>query len=331
MQVTVVPSWYGYRGEDWRGYVDVESARAYGRFIGERLGRHRNLVWLLGGDNAPVADNGSAAGGAARSRDVRAATRAMAQGIRETEAVRHLMTYHASRGVDSLRHFAGDDWHTVVSAYSGALTLARRRRQPGHRPPGHPHRGVLRRPGDVHPARPAAAARPGVVVRARWRRVRLRPRGRLGPGPGPRARQRRRRGHVAPRAECAVRPRRGSPREDGRRPAPAAPGRRRRPRRRPWQRVGPGHRGDLRRRTHRPRLRARAPRRCRSRWRPWAGAASRASWLDPADGTERTVDVPAGRVRGRPCARPPAWTTPSWCCAPADLASGVHEPPVGRR
>ena len=121
LQVTLVPSWYGFRGEDWRGYVDVDSARTYGRFLGERLGHHPNLMWLLGGDNRPVGDVDRVPDGA-RTGDVLDATRQMARAIRESEAVPHLMSYHASRGVDSVELFGDDDWHTFVSAYSGELT-----------------------------------------------------------------------------------------------------------------------------------------------------------------------------------------------------------------
>jgi Protein of unknown function (DUF4038)/Putative collagen-binding domain of a collagenase len=121
MQLTLVPSWYGYQGEDWRGHVDEASARTYGRFLGERLGSHRNLMWLLGGDNDAVGDIFRARG-PHRAWDVRAATRAMAEGIRETEAVRHLASYHAARNVSSLAHFADDGWHSFVSAYSDELT-----------------------------------------------------------------------------------------------------------------------------------------------------------------------------------------------------------------
>ena len=122
MQLTLVPSWYGYLGEDWRGHVDARSARAYGRFLGARLGHHRNLMWLLGGDNDPVGNAQRARGGSSRSRDVLRATRAMAEAIRQSEAVPHLMSYHTSRSATSLDHFARDRWHTFASAYSGALT-----------------------------------------------------------------------------------------------------------------------------------------------------------------------------------------------------------------
>ena len=121
LQVTVVPSWYGYQGEDWRGSVDAGSAAAYGRFVGERLGHHPNLMWLLGGDNDPLGDVAKVPDGGATG-DVKDATRAMAEAIVETEAVPHLMSYHAERRVSSLQFFADDDWHTFTSAYSAELT-----------------------------------------------------------------------------------------------------------------------------------------------------------------------------------------------------------------
>ncbi|WP_164983774.1 DUF4038 domain-containing protein [Cellulomonas endophytica] len=123
LQVALVPAWYGYEGENWRGELDEGAAAAYGTFLGERLGGHRNLLWLLGGDNDPVDDVDKVDGDRAdRVRDVRDATDAMAEAIAEAEAVPHLMSYHARRTVSSLEFFAGRDWHTFASAYGDALT-----------------------------------------------------------------------------------------------------------------------------------------------------------------------------------------------------------------
>ncbi|WP_175499577.1 DUF4038 domain-containing protein [Cellulomonas marina] len=127
LTVTLVPSWYGYRGEDWRGALGVDDARAYGAFLGERLGHHPNLLWLLGGDDDVRGDVDRvdpAVAGREEVRDARAATRAMAEAIRDAEAVPHLMSYHASRGTSSLVDLADEDWQTFVSAYSGTATAA---------------------------------------------------------------------------------------------------------------------------------------------------------------------------------------------------------------
>ncbi len=121
LAVTLVPSWYGYGGEDWRSVVTTANAAAYGAFLGERLGAHENLVWMLGGDNNPVGDTARVPEGGDTS-DKTAATNAMGEAIRRAEPVRHLMTYHAKRRVSSFTHFAASPWHTLASAYSDERT-----------------------------------------------------------------------------------------------------------------------------------------------------------------------------------------------------------------
>lgn len=121
LQLTLVPSWYGYAGEDWRGHLTESRARAYGTFLGRRLGGERNITWLLGGDNDPVGDTGKVPGGL-RTGSVVGATDAMATAIRSTETVRHLMSYHAKRRVSSARYFDDRPWHTFYSAYSDELS-----------------------------------------------------------------------------------------------------------------------------------------------------------------------------------------------------------------
>lgn len=122
LAITLVPSWYGYAGEDWRSNVSTSNAATYGTFLGKRLGHHLNLLWMLGGDNDPTSsDTAKVPSGADRS-DKTAATNAMGNAIRSGEPVRHLMTYHAKRPVSSLKHFAGQPWHTFASAYADEYT-----------------------------------------------------------------------------------------------------------------------------------------------------------------------------------------------------------------
>ena len=121
LAVTLVPSWYGYGGEDWRSRVTEDNAGAYGTFLGERLGAAENLVWMLGGDDNPVGDTSRVPEGGDTS-DKTAATNAMGEAIRAAEPVRHLMTYHARRRVSSFTHFEGEPWHTLASAYSDERT-----------------------------------------------------------------------------------------------------------------------------------------------------------------------------------------------------------------
>ena len=63
------------------------NARAYGRWLGARYRGTRNLVWVLGGDRDP--------------RGVQDVWRALAEGIREGDGGRHLMTFHPPGGQSS--------------------------------------------------------------------------------------------------------------------------------------------------------------------------------------------------------------------------------------
>lgn len=121
MQLNLVPSWYGYQGEDWRGHVTTGNAASYGTFLGKRLGSKKNIMWLLGGDNNPSGDDDRVPSGRDRG-DKTAATNRMGAAIRAAEPVRHLMSYHAKRGVPSWRDFDDAAWHTYSSAYSRELT-----------------------------------------------------------------------------------------------------------------------------------------------------------------------------------------------------------------
>ncbi len=122
MAVMLVPCWYGYGGEDWRSYVTTSNATTYGTFLGRRLGGYENVVWMLGGDNNPGTDDVARVPSGRDRSDKTAATNAMGNAIRAAEPVRHLMTYHARRGVSSFTHFSGQSWHTVASAYSDEYT-----------------------------------------------------------------------------------------------------------------------------------------------------------------------------------------------------------------
>ncbi|SFB36011.1 Putative collagen-binding domain of a collagenase [Cellulomonas marina] len=124
LAVTLVPSWYGYAGEDWRRHLTTTAATSYGRFLATRLGDAPNLVWMLGGDNNPTSDDTARVPAGGDRSDRTAATDAMAAAIRAAEPVRHLMTYHARRTVSSLVHFGDRPWHTLVSAYADERVAA---------------------------------------------------------------------------------------------------------------------------------------------------------------------------------------------------------------
>jgi hypothetical protein len=82
--VGLLPTW----GSKWAlnedgetGIFTPETARTYGRFLGERY-RDASLIWILGGDRNAVHD------------EERAVIAAMAEGLRAGDGGAHLITYH---------------------------------------------------------------------------------------------------------------------------------------------------------------------------------------------------------------------------------------------
>ncbi len=63
------------------GDFQPENARSYGAFVGRRYA-DQPIIWILGGDR-PI-----------ESEDHRAIIRAMAEGLREGDGGRNLMTFH---------------------------------------------------------------------------------------------------------------------------------------------------------------------------------------------------------------------------------------------
>ena len=85
----------------------VESARVYGRFVGERY-RDRSLIWILGGDRNIECE------------EERAVIEAMAQGLREGDGGAHLITYHPrgpGRSSDYLHHAPWLDFNMIQSSH----------------------------------------------------------------------------------------------------------------------------------------------------------------------------------------------------------------------
>jgi hypothetical protein len=88
MLVFLVPAYLGWKGGEEGWFREIrrngESAlRAYGRFVGRRLGGHPNIVWVVGGDDTPAQSD-------------RWTVDALAEGIRESGA-RQLMTAHCGQ------------------------------------------------------------------------------------------------------------------------------------------------------------------------------------------------------------------------------------------
>jgi hypothetical protein len=82
-----------------------ENARAYGRFLEQRYRDHVNLIWILGGDRNP---NG-----------FEAIWRAMAEGLREGDGGRHLITYHPSGRRSSSEWLHAEPWLDFNMMQSG--------------------------------------------------------------------------------------------------------------------------------------------------------------------------------------------------------------------
>ncbi len=77
------------------GLMDEEQARDYGRFLSERYGNCKNIVWIIGGDIQGNIKTG--------------VWEALAGAIREVDHV-HLMTFHPRGRTTSARWFNDKDW-----------------------------------------------------------------------------------------------------------------------------------------------------------------------------------------------------------------------------
>jgi hypothetical protein len=93
--LAMLPAW-GYFVVD-TGVFDVENARAYGRWLGERFSKRPNLIWVLGGDRVP-------------RHNTAAVYTAMARGLREGDTGAHLLTYHPCGSNSSSSFFHEEDW-----------------------------------------------------------------------------------------------------------------------------------------------------------------------------------------------------------------------------
>jgi hypothetical protein len=128
MYVGLIPAWWDhYRA----GLVNKANARAYGRFLGERYGKRRNIIWVLGGDTSIDERGHSLTALAMQAKwmlrwilkgvhPIEADTfREMAAGIKEGEAFRHLMTFHPRGATSSSYWFHRDDWLDFNMAQTG--------------------------------------------------------------------------------------------------------------------------------------------------------------------------------------------------------------------
>jgi hypothetical protein len=132
--VALLPAWWDhYRA----GLVNRLNARAYGRFIGQRYGARRNIIWVLGGDTSisnperTVYEHAldiargiwRVVRGKSAIHAVEADTfRELAAGIKETESRPHLMTFHPRNRRSSAQWFHDEPWLDFNMLQSGHET-----------------------------------------------------------------------------------------------------------------------------------------------------------------------------------------------------------------
>jgi len=113
ISIGFLPTWGDKVGPATSGkgpaVFDEASARAYGRFLGERYRSASNILWILGGDRPPLTPEG----------DYRSIWRAMAAGIKEGDEGRHLITYHPGGETSSSGFLHDETWLAFNMIQSG--------------------------------------------------------------------------------------------------------------------------------------------------------------------------------------------------------------------
>ncbi len=115
--IAVLPTW----GDKWRKQWGVgpvifdtpDKAKNYGAYLGKRYKSRPNIIWVIGGDRNP--DN---------SLHIEI-NRAMAEGIKEGDEGKHLMTYHPMGGSSSSFWFHNDKWLDFNMLQSGHSVINR--------------------------------------------------------------------------------------------------------------------------------------------------------------------------------------------------------------
>jgi len=107
MAVFLAPAYLGYLGADEGWYHELTGnssaqLRAYGRYVGERLRAHRNIVWLFGGDYNPP---------------IRRVVSEIAAGVAESGATQ-LATVHCATESGASQVWGDEPWLTLNTAYT---------------------------------------------------------------------------------------------------------------------------------------------------------------------------------------------------------------------
>ena len=110
--LVLLPTWGDKFNKKWGTGPEIftpSNAAVYGKYIANVIGKRDNIIWMLGGDR-PI-----------ETPIHRRIIDEMARGIREGEAVYHLITYHPS-GEASSTDFLADapymDFHSLQSSHS---------------------------------------------------------------------------------------------------------------------------------------------------------------------------------------------------------------------
>ncbi len=100
--IAVLPTW----GDKWRKqwgegpviFDTTDRARDYGKWLGKRYKNQTNIIWVMGGDRNPITP------------EFLKINRAMAEGVKEGDQGKHLMSYHPGGGHSSSEWFHNDSW-----------------------------------------------------------------------------------------------------------------------------------------------------------------------------------------------------------------------------
>lgn len=123
LYIALLPTWADKVTPGWGGgpvIFDPDIARTYGAWLAERYAASSNLIWMLGGDRAPVYHNERYPNGYADFRDI---WRGMAAGILE-RSPEALITYHTAGGPQNSTgvHLHDESWlmfNTLQSGHGG--------------------------------------------------------------------------------------------------------------------------------------------------------------------------------------------------------------------
>jgi hypothetical protein len=108
--VGLLPTWGDKVAKKWGAGPEVftsENARTYGVWLGRRYRDFDPLIWVNGGDRTP------------ETAEHFATFRALAEGLQEGDAGRHLLTFHPQGGRSSAQDFHADDWLAFNLIQSG--------------------------------------------------------------------------------------------------------------------------------------------------------------------------------------------------------------------